>query len=128
MEKERDRLGGHELRRHDEIAFVLAVLVVDDDDHLAAGDGGDGFFDACEFHGSIIPGRPGGPKIRTRRRTITHDADFGGVVNELVEDVHQEGDDQVVAVRSGHRPQRPPQLVLGHRGDQAGPGRVLSVT
>ena len=27
--------------RHRQIAFVLAILVVDDDDHLAGGDGGD---------------------------------------------------------------------------------------
>ncbi|GAA3357578.1 hypothetical protein GCM10020366_26200 [Saccharopolyspora gregorii] len=31
-------LGGH-----DQVAFVLAVLVVDDEDHAAAGEGGAGF-------------------------------------------------------------------------------------
>ena len=33
-----DRLGRHPARRHREVALVLAVLVVDDEDHLAAAD------------------------------------------------------------------------------------------
>ena len=37
-----DRLGRHLLGGHRQIAFVLAILVVDDDDHLAAADRGDG--------------------------------------------------------------------------------------
>ena len=40
-----DRLGRDLLGGHRQIAFVLAILVVDDDDHLAAADGGDGVFD-----------------------------------------------------------------------------------
>ena len=35
-----------ELGRHDQVALVLAVLVVDDDDDLATTDGGDGVVDA----------------------------------------------------------------------------------
>ncbi len=42
---ERHLLGRHLLRRDDEVAFVLAVLVVDHDDELAASHGVDGFFD-----------------------------------------------------------------------------------
>ena len=38
-------LGRDLRRRHRQIAFVLAVLVVDDDDHLAGADGGDRVFD-----------------------------------------------------------------------------------
>ena len=50
VEEERDRLGRGELGRHDEVALVLAVLVVDDDDDLAPADGGDGVFDLGERH------------------------------------------------------------------------------
>ena len=39
--EERHHLRGGVLGRHDEVALVLAVLVVDDDDHPAGGDGGD---------------------------------------------------------------------------------------
>ena len=42
------RLGRGELGRHDEVALVLAVLVVDHDDDLAPGDGGHGLLDRCE--------------------------------------------------------------------------------
>ena len=41
-------LGGH-----DQVALVLAILVVDDDDQLAGGEGGDGIFDAVEGHGRV---------------------------------------------------------------------------
>ena len=37
-----------ELGRHDEVALVLAVLVVDHDDDLAAPDGRDGVLDRGE--------------------------------------------------------------------------------
>jgi hypothetical protein len=51
-------VGGHEiddvrrdiLRRADEVAFVLAVLIVRDDDHLAATDGLDRVLDGVEVH------------------------------------------------------------------------------
>ena len=46
--EERDLLGRGVLGRHDEVALVLAVLVVDDDDDLAPADGGDGVLDRCE--------------------------------------------------------------------------------
>src|SRR5262249_26270351 len=56
MEEERDLLRRHELGRHDEVALVLAVFVVDDDDDLTPPDGGHGVLDAgkrhqlCSFH------------------------------------------------------------------------------
>ena len=43
-----DRLGRHLLGGHRQVAFVLAILVVDDDDHLAAANRGDGVFDRGE--------------------------------------------------------------------------------
>ncbi len=39
-------VGGHELGRHRQIALVLAVLVVDEDDHPAGADVRDGSGDA----------------------------------------------------------------------------------
>ncbi len=42
-----DRLRRDELRRHAEVALVLPVLVVDEDDHPAALDIDDRFLDAC---------------------------------------------------------------------------------
>ena len=56
--------GGRDvLRRHDEIALVLAVGIVHDDDHFAPADVGDDGFDAVEsfFHSaktSVIPESP----------------------------------------------------------------------
>ena len=49
VEEEGDLLGGHGLGGHDEVALVLAVLVVDDDHHLATADGGDGVGDRGEL-------------------------------------------------------------------------------
>ena len=49
-EEERDRLGRRELGRHDEVALVLAVLVVDHDDDLSAADGRDRFLDLRQRH------------------------------------------------------------------------------
>ena len=46
--EERDGLGRRRLGRHDEVALVLAVLVVDHDDDLAAGHGGHGVLDRGE--------------------------------------------------------------------------------
>ena len=40
-----DRFGRHHLRRHDEVAFVLAILVVEHDHHLPGADLGNGRFD-----------------------------------------------------------------------------------
>ena len=37
-----DGLGRHELGGHRQVALVLAILVVDEDDHLAGADVGDG--------------------------------------------------------------------------------------
>ena len=50
---ERHRLGRHLLRRHDEVALVLAIGVVDDDHDLAARDSGDGVLDRRERHGQF---------------------------------------------------------------------------
>ena len=48
LRHEVDRLGRHLLGGHRQVAFVLAILVVDDDDHLAAADRGDGVLDRRE--------------------------------------------------------------------------------
>ena len=46
-----DVIGAHLLRRHDEVAFVLAILVVHDHHHAPGGDVGEDLFDAVErFH------------------------------------------------------------------------------
>ncbi len=51
-EEEGDPLGGGELSRHHEVALVLTVLVVDHDDHLASGDGGDSLLHGGQRHGA----------------------------------------------------------------------------
>ena len=51
--EERDPLGRRVLRRHDQVALVLAVLVVDDDHDLAAADGGDRVLDGGEERASL---------------------------------------------------------------------------
>ena len=61
--EERDLLRRGELGRHDEVALVLAVLVVDDDDDLAPSDGGDGVLDRSEQcaalgHDSVLASAP----------------------------------------------------------------------
>ena len=43
-----DVFGAHLLRGHDEIAFVLAILVVHDHHHAPGGDVGENFFDAVQ--------------------------------------------------------------------------------
>ena len=43
-----DVLGAHFLRGHDEVAFVLAILVVHDHHHAPGGDVGEDFFDGVE--------------------------------------------------------------------------------
>ncbi len=43
-----DRLRGHLVRRHDQIALVLAILVIDDNDLLPAADALDRFFNGQE--------------------------------------------------------------------------------
>ena len=45
-----DVFGPHLLGGHDEIAFVLAILVVDDDDHAAGADLFEDFGDRREAH------------------------------------------------------------------------------
>ena len=48
LRHEVDRVRRHRRRRHGQIALVLAILVVDDDDHAAIADGLDGLFDGGE--------------------------------------------------------------------------------
>ena len=55
VEEEGDGLGRHELRRHDEVALVLAVFVVDHHHDLAATHGGYGVFNFGERHDPILP-------------------------------------------------------------------------
>ena len=50
VEEEGDLLGRGVLGRHDEVALVLAIGVVDHDHHLALADGGDGVLDVGEGH------------------------------------------------------------------------------
>src|SRR5581483_3308985 len=54
VEEERDLLRRHELGRHDQVAFVLAILVIDDDDDLATADRGDCVLDRCEGHQAFL--------------------------------------------------------------------------
>ncbi len=49
--EERERLGCGGVGGHDQVAFVLAVLVVRDHHDLTAGDGGDRVLDGVESHG-----------------------------------------------------------------------------
>ena len=48
LRHEVDRLRRHLRRRHRQVALVLAILVVDDDDHAAGADGVDGVLDRGE--------------------------------------------------------------------------------
>ena len=48
LRHEVDRLGRDLLGRDRQVAFVLAILVVDDDDHLAVADRLDGVLDRCK--------------------------------------------------------------------------------
>ncbi|MNR54925.1 hypothetical protein D3C85_1752040 [compost metagenome] len=50
---EADRLGGAHFRRQQQVALVLAVLVVDQQDHPAPAEVFDDFFDAIERHGAV---------------------------------------------------------------------------
>ena len=45
-----DIIGGDFFRRHQQVALVLAVLVVHNDDHLALTDIFDNFFGSIQFH------------------------------------------------------------------------------
>jgi hypothetical protein len=52
--EEGDRLGRRRVGGHDQVAFVLAVLVVGDDDDLTAGDRGDRVLDRIEHAGHRV--------------------------------------------------------------------------
>jgi hypothetical protein len=55
LQEERDLLGRGELGRHDQVALVLAVLVVDHDHDLAAADGRHRLVDRRErLHASVF--------------------------------------------------------------------------
>ena len=43
-------LGAHRIRGHDQIAFVLAILVIHDHDHAAGTDVRENFIDGIELH------------------------------------------------------------------------------
>ena len=51
---EADLVGRGLGRRHDQVALVLAVVVVHDHDQLARRDGGDGVVDGVEFSGHVV--------------------------------------------------------------------------
>src|SRR5690606_19489270 len=72
VEEEGDGLGRGELGRHDEVALVLAVLVVDDDDDLAAPDGGDGVLDLGVGHQDSSVEAPPAPPVRQVSRRSTY--------------------------------------------------------
>ena len=69
MEEEGDLLGRGELGRHDEVALVLAVLVVDDDHDLAPADGGDGVLDLGEAASGVLRAWPAVPVFQASRRS-----------------------------------------------------------
>jgi len=43
-------LGGCLRRGHDQVALILAIRIVDDDNQFAGSDRGDGFFNRIEGH------------------------------------------------------------------------------
>jgi hypothetical protein len=49
-----DRVRRDHFRRHAEIAFVLPVFVIHQDDHPAAADLVNCFFDGCNGHGTVL--------------------------------------------------------------------------
>ncbi|MCY1435457.1 hypothetical protein D9M71_515540 [compost metagenome] len=49
-----DVFGAHGLGGHDQVAFVLAVFVIHQDDHLALTNVLEQFFDAVECHGQFL--------------------------------------------------------------------------
>ena len=60
-----DVIGRDLRRRHDEVAFVLTILVVRDDDHLALTDRFEGVFDPVELgvrHHGVHAGRGFAPR------------------------------------------------------------------
>ena len=50
VQEEGDLVRRGVLGRHDEVTLVLAIGVIDDDDHLALADGGDGVLDVGKRH------------------------------------------------------------------------------
>ena len=64
-QEERDLLGRRRLGRHDQVALVLPILVVDDHHHAEATDGVDGFFDGRESHQAATSTRRSSPMRST---------------------------------------------------------------
>ena len=62
LRHEVDRIGRHQLGRRDEIAFVLAIFIIGDDDELAGFDGVDRLLNGSEAHipSFLTPGRKPG--------------------------------------------------------------------
>ena len=65
---ERDRLGRHAIGRRDEVALVLALIVVDDDHHAPLGHGFQRVFDFREFGGHDLVSI----QLSTRPFTASH--------------------------------------------------------
>ena len=71
-DEERDRLGRRRFGGHDEVALVLAVLVVDDDDHLAPADRGHRVFYLGERHQAASSRRRSAPSWATETNVPRH--------------------------------------------------------
>lgn len=57
-DKEVDGFGGQQVGRADEVAFVLAVFRVEDDDGFAAAEGGQGRIDGGKISNHAVVGNP----------------------------------------------------------------------
>ena len=69
---ERDLLGRGGRGRHDQVALVLAIVVVDDDDHLAGADRLDRGFDGVELAHATLQGpfRKAEPQVADPRGAV----------------------------------------------------------
>ena len=71
-----DVLGPHHRGNHQQVTFVFAVLVVDDDDHFALGEVGEDFFDGVECHViSVLMNPASASNVRSSLRSSE---DFSG--------------------------------------------------
>ena len=97
-----DRVGRHRRRRERQIPFVLAVLVVDDDEHPAGAEGLDGLLDRGERPAQTTPGAlrdaergSAGLHDSLRQADASRGPDarqFGHADDVLADDVHLEVD------------------------------------
>src|SRR5205823_11880452 len=72
LEEERDLLGRGRFRSHDEVALVLALLVVGDDHDLAAAHGRDRVFDPGERHRSLLHITHFGTSLTSAHHSLRH--------------------------------------------------------